>query len=129
MRSLSTARRFTWTENSPEIYRDGFCGARLIDRLPASGLRSLNSRVAAIRENVAPSPRERLYRNTRNGIDVMLSNAKHLAFSGCAKDEILRLRLIYDITTQPLSRGRELQIDSRPIFATLLALMISGGIE
>ena len=46
----------------------------------------------------------RLCRNTPNLIDVMLSNAKHLAFSGCDKVEILRLRSQNDITTQPLNR-------------------------
>ena len=34
-----------------------------------------------------------LCRNPRNLIDVMLSNAKHLAFSSCYEVEILRLRL------------------------------------
>src|SRR6266850_7588232 len=42
----------------------------------------------------------RLCRNTRNLIDVMLSKAKHLAFSGCYKVEILRLRPQNDIATQ-----------------------------
>jgi hypothetical protein len=36
---------------------------------------------------------QRLCHNTPNLIDVMLSKAKHLAFSGCYKVEILRLRL------------------------------------
>jgi len=46
-----------------------------------------------------PSPsmgevsRQRPRRNSRNLIDVMLSEAKHLAFSRCYEDEILRLRL------------------------------------
>jgi hypothetical protein len=48
-------------------------------------------------------------RNTRNLIDVMLSKAKHLAFSGCHKVEILRLRPQNDITTQPL-KGEEVSI-------------------
>ncbi len=38
-------------------------------------------------------PAERLCRNSRNHINVMMSKAKHLAFSGCYKVEILRLRL------------------------------------
>src|SRR6266850_7715235 len=45
-------------------------------------------------------PASRLCRNTRNLIDVMLSKAKHLAFSGCYKVEILRLRPQNDIATQ-----------------------------
>ena len=44
---------------------------------------------------------ERLCRNTCNLIDVMLSKAKHLAFSRCYKVEILRLRPQNDIATQP----------------------------
>ena len=35
----------------------------------------------------------RLCRNPRKRADVMLSGAKHLAFSRCDEDEILRLRL------------------------------------
>ena len=35
----------------------------------------------------------RLCRNEFNPENVMLSNAKHLAFSGCCGGEILRLRL------------------------------------
>jgi hypothetical protein len=50
--------------------------------------------------------RQRLCRNTRNLIDVMLSKAKHLAFSGCYKVEILRLRPQNDIATQSL-KGEE----------------------
>jgi len=39
------------------------------------------------------SPATRLCRNPRNLINVMLSKAKHLAFSRCYEVEILRLRL------------------------------------
>jgi hypothetical protein len=45
-------------------------------------------------------------------VDVMLSNAKHLALSGCDKDEILRLRLRMTFTTQPL-KGRKLNFGIR----------------
>ena len=41
-------------------------------------------------------------RSTPNLIDVMLSKAKHLAFSSCYKAEILRLSLRNDIATQSL---------------------------
>jgi hypothetical protein len=37
--------------------------------------------------------------------DVMLSKAKHLAFSNCNENEILRLRLKNDIATQPRGKG------------------------
>jgi len=39
------------------------------------------------------SPALRLCRDANDHIDVMLSNAKHLAFSASNEDEILRLRL------------------------------------
>jgi hypothetical protein len=50
---------------------------------------------------------ERLCHNTHNLIDVMPSKAKHLAFSGSYKVEILRLRPQNDITTES-PRGKEL---------------------
>jgi hypothetical protein len=58
--------------------------------------------------NVTPTfvlPRQRLCRNPRNLIDVMLSKAKHLAFSGGYEVEILRLRLRMTLR-HSLSRGR-----------------------
>ncbi|GEM_PF-3300798 len=52
----------------------------------------------------SPAPR-RLCRNIRNLIIVMLSKAKHLAFSGRYKVEILRLRLRMTLR-HSLARGR-----------------------
>jgi hypothetical protein len=46
-----------------------------------------------------PSARETVSQSKKFVI-VMLSKAKHLAFSRCYEDEILRLRIIYDIATQ-----------------------------
>ena len=47
----------------------------------------------------------RLCRNPRKRADVMLPRAKHLAFSRCYEDEILRLRAQNDIATQSRFRG------------------------
>jgi hypothetical protein len=49
----------------------------------------------------------------RNVIDVMLSEAKHLTFSGCYKDEILRLRL--RMTAQ--SQIEEVRVNDAEIWA------------
>jgi hypothetical protein len=51
-------------------------------------------------------PTTRLCRNPRNLINVMLSKAKHLAFSGGYEVEILRLRLRMTFCGTVFTRGR-----------------------
>jgi hypothetical protein len=69
--------------------------------------------------NSHPFPlRERLWRNSKNPSSVMLSRAKHLAFSVSYEDEILRLSAQNDIKTRsPSGRGRNIVTPSTDLRA------------